>query len=212
MSKSLFEHIDSLDSFILKESASIPKDEVHTWEVVYNRGAIERRRVPNDRETIEGTSDDLMEFLDGEYVEGCYNDDDEYATLDEWKKNQEWADPSGSTIVLEIRCDGKLVFEDHSYDDEDYDDEDYDDDEEYEDDEEYDESEKLSETESKEELAKQVEKVLNGKKLLQTDDNKVLSVEDIVNDYLEFGDDFDNITSYIKDNLLDSRSNCKLIN
>ena len=97
----------------------------HTWEVLYNRSAIERCSMPNSRKTIKGTCNDLMKFLDDQYVEGCYNDDGKYATLSEWKENQEWADPGGSTAVLEIRCDGKIVFEDHSYDIEDFD---YDDD------------------------------------------------------------------------------------
>ena len=82
------------------------------WKILYNDGAIERKRTPNDEYTIEGTEEDLMESLQSMYID-CV---DEYwnqnMTLEDWLNYyEEWADLGGSTALLMIRKDSNIIYQ-----------------------------------------------------------------------------------------------------
>lgn len=124
LNKRLNESIDGLKSFTsLNESAN-------TYEVKYNESAIQRTYTPIQTDTITGTRDDLMEFLDSICVDECQKDDG-LKSFDEWVADyEELYDPSGSTVVLSIKENGKEIYRNSDYDSyaqkygDDYDDED----------------------------------------------------------------------------------------
>ncbi len=124
LNKRLNESIDGLKSFTsLNESAN-------TYEVEYNESAIQRTYTPIQTDTITGTRDDLMEFLDSICVDECQKDDG-LKSFDEWVADyEELYDPSGSTVVLSIKENGKEIYRNSDYDsyaqkyDDNYDDED----------------------------------------------------------------------------------------
>lgn len=78
-----------------------------------NKGAIERRYIEDEIIDFDGTLDELVEFLDGLYVDCCINDEDELRTFEEWSNiYEDEADISGSTIVYEIRDNkGNVIFQ-----------------------------------------------------------------------------------------------------
>lgn len=78
-----------------------------------NKGAIERRYIEDEIIDFDGTLDELVEFLDGLYVDCCTNDEDELRTFEEWSNiYEDEADISGSTIVYEIKDNkGNVIFQ-----------------------------------------------------------------------------------------------------
>lgn len=78
-----------------------------------NKGAIERRYIEDEIIDFDGTLDELVEFLDGLYVDCCINDEDELRTFEEWSNiYEDEADISGSTIVYEIKDNkGNVIFQ-----------------------------------------------------------------------------------------------------
>jgi hypothetical protein len=78
-----------------------------------NKGAIERRYIEDEIIDFDGTLDELVEFLDGLYVDCCANDEDELRTFEEWSNiYEDEADISGSTIVYEITDNkGNVIFQ-----------------------------------------------------------------------------------------------------
>lgn len=103
------------------------------YEIEWNAGAVERTPTPNETIEFEGTRKDLMQFLDDNYVDVDYNEDDNIISFEEWLDTYEDTyDPSGSTVVLSIKENGKEIYKNSDYDyyqeeQEDYEDyEDYD--------------------------------------------------------------------------------------
>ena len=91
------------------------------WEIEYNNGAVQRCPMPNKTKIIEGTWEEVLEELDSMYVEipGEYDDDDNIiCSLQQFiAEYEENADLSGSTVVLRITKNGKVVFEITNYKD-----------------------------------------------------------------------------------------------
>ena len=104
------------------------------YEIEWNAGAVERTPTPNETVEFEGTRADLMKFLDDNYVDVDYDEDDNIISFEEWLDTYEDTyDPSGSTVVLSIKENGKEIYKNSDYDyyqkeQEDYDDDDDDDD------------------------------------------------------------------------------------
>lgn len=104
------------------------------YEIEWNAGAVERTPTPNETVEFEGTRADLMKFLDDNYVDVDYADNDNIISFEEWlNEYEEMYDPSGSTVVLSIKENGKEIYKNSDYDyyqeeQDDYDDyDDYDD-------------------------------------------------------------------------------------
>ena len=103
------------------------------YEIEWNAGAVERTPTPNETIEFEGTRKDLMQFLDDNYVDVDYDEDDNIISFEEWLDTYEDTyDPSGSTVVLSIKENGKEIYKNSDYDyyqeeQEDYDDDDDDD-------------------------------------------------------------------------------------
>lgn len=92
-------------------------DEISTYTIELNKGAVMRGNTPNETETIEGTEKDLMQFLDDNFVDCTLDDEDELVSLNYWLENYENEyDPSGSTVVLSILKDGKEIYKNADYD------------------------------------------------------------------------------------------------
>ena len=92
----------------------------HKFEVIWNKGAVERCRVRDEERTFTGTDKEFLEFLDDNYVEVMYDDDDNIVDLDTFiKEYEDYADISGSTWLKKITKDGKVIFETEYEDDED---------------------------------------------------------------------------------------------
>lgn len=103
------------------------------YEIEWNAGAVERTPTPNETIEFEGTRKDLMQFLDDNYVDIDYDDNDNIISFEKWlDEYEEMYDPSGSTVVLSIKENGKEIYKNSDYDyyqeeQEDYEDyEDYD--------------------------------------------------------------------------------------
>lgn len=103
------------------------------YEIEWNAGAVERTPTPNKTIEFEGTRKDLMQFLDDNYVDIDYDDNDNIISFEKWlDEYEEMYDPSGSTVVLSIKENGKEIYKNSDYDyyqeeQEDYEDyEDYD--------------------------------------------------------------------------------------
>lgn len=120
----------------LKENKEIKKEEdikSNKYEIEWNAGAVERTPTPNETIEFEGTRKDLMQFLDDNYVDIDYDDNDNIISFEKWlDEYEEMYDPSGSTVVLSIKENGKEIYKNSDYDyyqeeQEDYEDyEDYD--------------------------------------------------------------------------------------
>lgn len=99
----------------LDESESI-KD---TWYIEYNDGATQRRSTPNETKIIEGTWEDVLEELDYMCVDIPGEHDDNFNVIcsleqfiDEYEDN---ADLGGSTVVLKITKNDKVVYKISDY-------------------------------------------------------------------------------------------------
>lgn len=120
----------------LKENKEIKKEEdikSNKYEIEWNAGAVERTPTPNETIEFEGTRKDLMQFLDDNYVDIDCDDNDNIISFEKWlDEYEEMYDPSGSTVVLSIKENGKEIYKNSDYDyyqeeQEDYEDyEDYD--------------------------------------------------------------------------------------
>lgn len=87
-------------------------NEVNTYKITYNDGAIQRTRVPNETKTVKGTKQDLMNALDDMYVDCTTSEDDEIVSFEEWVEcYEEDFDPSGSNMIISITENGKVIFE-----------------------------------------------------------------------------------------------------
>ena len=96
---------------ILQESAT------NKYEIELNSGAIERTRMPNETNIIEGYREDLMEYLNDSFVDCTLDDEDELVTFEQWvSEYEDNYDPSGSTVVLKITENGKEIFKNSDYD------------------------------------------------------------------------------------------------
>lgn len=107
--------------------------DINDFKIIWNRGAVERTPMPNEKVEFTGTDVEFLEFLDDNFV---YVDTDEFidennnmiGTLDDYFEDyEENNDPSGETILITVIKNGKTIYE-SDYDleeDEDYDDYDY---------------------------------------------------------------------------------------
>lgn len=87
------------------------------YEIEWNAGAVERTSTPNETIEFEGTRKDLMQFLDDNYVDIDYDDNDNIISFEKWlDEYEEMYDPSGSTVVLSIKENGKEIYKNSDYD------------------------------------------------------------------------------------------------
>lgn len=87
------------------------------YEIEWNAGAVERTPTPNETIEFEGTRKDLMQFLDDNYVDIDYDDNDNIISFEKWlDEYEEMYDPSGSTVVLSIKENGKEIYKNSDYD------------------------------------------------------------------------------------------------
>lgn len=104
----------------LKENKEIKKEEdikSNKYEIEWNAGAVERTPTPNETIEFEGTRKDLMQFLDDNYVDIDYDDNDNIISFEKWlDEYEEMYDPSGSTVVLSIKENGKEIYKNSDYD------------------------------------------------------------------------------------------------
>lgn len=108
----------------------LKEEKFNKYEIEWNSGAVERTSTPNETVEFEGSREDLMQFLDDNYVDVDYDEDDNIISFEEWLDiYEDMYDPSGSTVVLSIKENGKEIYKNSDYnyyqeEQEDYDDDD----------------------------------------------------------------------------------------
>lgn len=96
----------------LKSKKELTEDKENRYQVIYNSGATQRRKMPNQTKTFTGTREDLMKFLDSIYVDCTLDDDDEVVSFEDWVKvYDDESDLGGSTAVIKITENGKTIYE-----------------------------------------------------------------------------------------------------
>lgn len=95
----------------------LKKEKSNKYEIEWNSGAVERTSTPNETVEFEGSREDLMQFLDDNYVDVDYDEDDNIISFEEWLDiYEDMYDPSGSTVVLSIKENGKEIYKNSDYD------------------------------------------------------------------------------------------------
>lgn len=96
----------------LKSKNELTEDKENRYQVIYNSGATQRRKMPNQTKTFTGTRQDLMNFLDSIFVDCTQDDDDEVISFEDWVKvYDDESDLGGSTAVIKITENGKTIYE-----------------------------------------------------------------------------------------------------
>lgn len=107
----------TVNRYSLKEPLT---EKIDVWEIEYNDGALQRREVPNESVTVKGTWMDVLNELDAMYVDipGERDEDDmPTCSLEQFISEYEgFADFGGSNVVLNIKNNGKIVYQISDYD------------------------------------------------------------------------------------------------
>ena len=110
------------DEYDVKDTSKNINESTDTWEIEYNDGAVQRTPVANETITVEGSWEDVLEELEGLFVDipGEWDEDEEHkiCSLDQFvDEYEEYADFSGSTVVLKIIKNDDVIYEISGYDD-----------------------------------------------------------------------------------------------
>lgn len=172
------------DEYDVKDTSKNINESTDTWEIEYNDGALQRTPVANKTITVEGSWEDVLEELEGLFVDipGEWDEDEEHkiCSLDQFiDEYEEYADFSGSTVVLKIIKNDDVIYKISSYDD--FWAEDYFDDDELE--------------ESKKKRSKLLDKV--NKALSESDESKAVEEDLEEDDYFDLQSDMYNKLSDI---------------